>query len=506
MTKKVLFAAMGAALAVAGNAQAPILNHVTYVVSPSTGNPDNVAQPWLLSQRISSVAVSGDSMFFSGEGGTEASFIKVSNWWKPSRSLTRVIKDDTQARPSKVIIDGNFVWFWSSLGGTGSATTSMEGRKYDFAGNLQTSVGGNLVDGILYGSEVSGDNYQDVTIDPVRNTLAFLRLNSWGIIFANTSDGSAASPLSTNFPTAPVPVSADFLRGFAFDASGNPYYRHVNDVWTGTRTPANDGPINGLSSPLQVANLVNGSRQRQNIMAVSGGPGYSPFVMFNDDLAGSGSAGSVTITDATGSTVFSTLTGSPAGNFTHYHINFGQAQLNGTQYLFISNFKGGTQGVDVYQVGNAGRIDLSASLLNYVGTPSTASSRSIAVQVLDATTNELLDAKTIVTPDAAPATGSISFYTVARGNVKVRAKTNGSLWNSISGSAGNTPISGSIAITMGDVDNSGEIDAADIDLVIADFGNVPPIANAAPTDVDGSGEVDAADIDLVIASFGGVDN
>ncbi len=49
----------------------------------------------------------------------------------------------------------------------------------------------------------------------------------------------------------------------------------------------------------------------------------------------------------------------------------------------------------------------------------------------------------------------------------------------------------------GDVDRSTEVDAADIDLVIANFGG-----DDQNFDVDGSGEVDAADIDIVIANFG----
>ncbi|MCC6685944.1 MAG: hypothetical protein IT205_03005 [Fimbriimonadaceae bacterium] len=57
----------------------------------------------------------------------------------------------------------------------------------------------------------------------------------------------------------------------------------------------------------------------------------------------------------------------------------------------------------------------------------------------------------------------------------------------------------------GDPDNSGEVDAADIDYVISSFGQVAPniTMNA---DIDGSGEVDAADIDIVIGSFGSVDD
>lgn len=57
----------------------------------------------------------------------------------------------------------------------------------------------------------------------------------------------------------------------------------------------------------------------------------------------------------------------------------------------------------------------------------------------------------------------------------------------------------------GDVDLSGEVDAVDIDLVIAHFGETSPsfYLNA---DVDGSLEIDAVDIDVVIANFGATDN
>ncbi len=66
-----------------------------------------------------------------------------------------------------------------------------------------------------------------------------------------------------------------------------------------------------------------------------------------------------------------------------------------------------------------------------------------------------------------------------------------------------------VVCVNGDVDGSGEVDAADIDEVIADFG----LAGTSPSypanrnsDLDRSGEVDAADIDIVIANFGAVDD
>lgn len=62
-----------------------------------------------------------------------------------------------------------------------------------------------------------------------------------------------------------------------------------------------------------------------------------------------------------------------------------------------------------------------------------------------------------------------------------------------------------ITLTNGDCDWSGEVDAVDIDYVIANFGQIisdPDFhVNA---DVDGSGEVDAVDIDIVIANFGAI--
>lgn len=58
----------------------------------------------------------------------------------------------------------------------------------------------------------------------------------------------------------------------------------------------------------------------------------------------------------------------------------------------------------------------------------------------------------------------------------------------------------------GDVDASGEVDAVDIDAVIADFGSVYPGGTTPDADVDVSGEVDAVDIDIVIANFGAIDN
>ncbi|MBL8059082.1 MAG: hypothetical protein JNK63_00025 [Chthonomonas sp.] len=66
---------------------------------------------------------------------------------------------------------------------------------------------------------------------------------------------------------------------------------------------------------------------------------------------------------------------------------------------------------------------------------------------------------------------------------------------------GTTTNGGFSNLLNGDPDLSGEVDAADIDLVIADFGST----SVGHSDVDVSGEVDAADIDIVISNFGTTD-
>lgn len=73
--------------------------------------------------------------------------------------------------------------------------------------------------------------------------------------------------------------------------------------------------------------------------------------------------------------------------------------------------------------------------------------------------------------------------------------------------SGTQTVAGPMVLSNGDVDNSGEVDAGDIDVVIANFGQAFPGGIGNPfSDVDCSGEVDATDIDIVIANFGRTDN
>lgn len=60
---------------------------------------------------------------------------------------------------------------------------------------------------------------------------------------------------------------------------------------------------------------------------------------------------------------------------------------------------------------------------------------------------------------------------------------------------------GGIALQNGDIDQSGEVDATDLDAVISSFGMVGNV----PANVDANGEVDAEDLNIVIQAFGSVD-
>ena len=101
---------------------------------------------------------------------------------------------------------------------------------------------------------------------------------------------------------------------------------------------------------------------------------------------------------------------------------------------------------------------------------------------------------------------NLSIFTSATGPAEVIFDGSSWLKRRVTINLSGSPISlGTVALVNGDVDGSGEVDAVDIDAVIADFGSVYPGGTTPDADVDVSGEVDAVDIDIVIANFGALD-
>ena len=94
------------------------------------------------------------------------------------------------------------------------------------------------------------------------------------------------------------------------------------------------------------------------------------------------------------------------------------------------------------------------------------------------------------------------------GAVSLKFKYRSGLKKSVVLALNGSPIYGvNVGLANGDADSSGEVDAADIDQVIGDFGDLWPGGTGnALSDLDGSGEVDAADIDVAIANFGSIDD
>lgn len=150
------------------------------------------------------------------------------------------------------------------------------------------------------------------------------------------------------------------------------------------------------------------------------------------------------------------------------------------------------------------RVSGTVSLLDYVGT---GVSRPIVFEVYSGST--LLDTQTATLVPNGGAGASYTFTTYARGT-NLRVKARGTRWLKKQSGLLTIGASGATGVNFvlfnGDCDGSAEVDAVDIDIVIANFGSIFPGAGPEDSDVDGSGEVDAVDIDIVIANFGQLDD
>lgn len=97
---------------------------------------------------------------------------------------------------------------------------------------------------------------------------------------------------------------------------------------------------------------------------------------------------------------------------------------------------------------------------------------------------------------------SFSFVTARRGATDIKFTIPGFCSRVLTNVSITDTAPGNLLVLLpnGDPDQSQEVDATDIDLVIANFGATTTAATLG--DLDGSGEVDAVDIDVCIANFG----
>ena len=176
-------------------------------------------------------------------------------------------------------------------------------------------------------------------------------------------------------------------------------------------------------------------------------------------------------------------------NMASYQFTIGRFGNPGAEFVYES--------IELSQVVTS--ADLSGTLtLQDTGT--FATTRTINYEVLQGATS--LSSGSVI------ANGSSSAFSIAIPSSATGAAT--IVWDGSSFLRREVPVTltgsnialGTTNMQNGDVDDSGEVDAVDIDDVIADFGDM----SSTSTDVNVSGEVDAVDIDIVIANFGGTND
>lgn len=154
----------------------------------------------------------------------------------------------------------------------------------------------------------------------------------------------------------------------------------------------------------------------------------------------------------------------------------------------------GTLQIEYVYVNNNVTVSGNLTLLDTV--PGPGYTRSILVEVVAGTQTFFTNANI-----AGNGTYSISVPANLVGSAQLRADGSSFLKTLTTVNLTGSDVIKDLTLRNGDVDNTGEVDAADIDAVIAAFGS----AGQPVTDVDMSGEVDAADIDIVISNFGETD-
>lgn len=494
-------------------AQAPTINYVKTIVNPTVGgNP-------IANQEISSVVADADNIFYSGwpTSGTSFSLVRVQDWRRPTPTINGIFTDSTgQARPSKIVLDGSNLYFGTSMGASsGAGAAQMEVYRLDFNGNLVGSGGGldPLFDGIVQSSDLGTNGYQDMAMDPGwnGNNVQKLGFCAFGSRVATRIDLTTGKPndgyLGIDAALAPTFWNTN-TRGIDFRSDGNGVFRAGNDLVLAIRDryESAGGPVTvGWSGAELIADQTDANSQWTNIWVAPAANGVGEFYIYtNRSLT---STGNVILRAIDGSWT-TNLTGSPQGNWTNSRQNFHTANVDGTTYLFVSGFKGSTQGVDVFQLGNAGQITVDVTLGDWV--PADVVNVPVAVQIVDAgDPSIILDQKTL---NISGSNGSITFYSTARGAAQVKLISPGWL-NKLAGSVnlGSTAQNASATLINGDIDGDNEVGPGDFNVLANNFLAAwdPGLETfaawlaspAGQADIDGDGEVGPGDFAILANNF-----
>lgn len=152
-----------------------------------------------------------------------------------------------------------------------------------------------------------------------------------------------------------------------------------------------------------------------------------------------------------------------------------------------------------FQTAAAPTQNLNGTLLLNNTTSSFAVNRTISYSVVQGTATLASGSVVVGSASSAlslpvPASASGTAQIVLDGASFLKRRVNVTL-------TGSNQNVGSIAMNNGDVDNNGEVDLTDVDLVIADYLTSGGNTVGTITDLDCSGEVDLTDIDVAIASY-----
>ncbi len=546
MTKKFLIAAMGAAIVAGANAQAPVLNHVKSLDEPFVGVSPNIAVLSGAGYNPSDVAIVGDNMFYttwSGGGTGTVNLIRVTNWNKPNATweIYGTAPGVGAARNSQLITDptnSNRIW-WSTNMGSGTAGFSAAVRRVKTNGTALTDwldLGTDaLADGVIDNTEaqilVTGQwtaatvNPMCVSFDPGfgANPTPALALSVFGSYMIRRVDVNTGRMLLTDGVAVP---KAGWLnngyRDFDFDESGNLYAKINNNIYFQNRTEQGQlkavsntpaavpleyvGGFGGqtlISTPDLTTNSNTGNNALSNVTYVPAAPGQDAFLMANNRPNPNGdfklaliptTGGAATTLLTTGFNSFGQILNIGGAGI----IGADWADVNGQRYIAVASFKSSVQGVDIYQIGDAGKISGSVTLEGWVGGANFLS-QNFTVEVRDLSDN-LLDRRTFA--GGATAT-NFSFFTTARGAVTITIDGSTFLKRRLDATIGAAETVFNTTLLNGDVDGDAEVGPGDFEAVVSGFGLPFGDPNyVAAADLDKDGEIGPSDFELVVNNFG----
>ncbi len=437
MSKNIFTSALLVALAVGAQAQAPQLFRVKRIFDPNTTGQ------FLNGQALSGVSVVGNTMYYCGYGSSKATLVKVANWNGASPVTTQFFQDSlaVNGRPAKVSANSNFVIFSTSVGQNAANSGDTSGNQTEIYRLLpdgsNPSVGiNNFVDGKLTAAELgftSGVGVQDVKIDPGFGATPTPRI---GIVRGDSRVFRLADFTTGNTSLiAPQSTPLNLYRGMDFLPNGDAYIKWQNntasrmEVYKLVRQSETGSISTGFDAGTMIATSPLQGVQGQNILGVEAASGYSEFNMSNDaslngTYTGSGTPGALVLSSdpagvTTGypivggaATTFGSVTPTLNLPFQSREVALGTAFVNGTQYIFMGNFEGTANVVEVLQVGNNGQISGNIAFSDLSGSAPTVRQATI---ILKEGAGTVLDTR-VVTTDSS---GNYSFITTVRGTVNV---------------------------------------------------------------------------------------